>query len=73
MLLLIGIFEFFDGNKIFLFYIPTLQNDSVGSLSYGRENLVFLHYILFLYLTIYSLFYYKIIDKGKRKENLSLA
>ena len=47
MLLLVGIFEFFDGNKIFLLYISALQNDSVGSLSNGRENLVFLHYILF--------------------------
>ncbi len=71
MLLLIAIFEFFDGDKIFLLSISTLQNDSVGSLSNGGENLVFLHYILFWYLTIYSLFYYKIIDIGKGKDNLT--
>ena len=68
VLLLVGIFEFFDGYKIFLLNVSTLQNHSVRSLSNSRENLVFLHYILFLYLTIYSLFYYKIIDMWQKEK-----
>lgn len=48
MFLFVSVFELFDGYEIFLFHISALQYNTICSLADGWENLVFLHYILFL-------------------------
>jgi len=69
LFLFVRVLELFNGYKIFLFHISALQYDTICSLTDGRENLVFLHYILFL-LIFNNIFLCNIINLLiRRKQN----